>query len=152
MKKLDRSVLPEGVQFDRKEGLYAKLGLSGQLLHLGVYENGQRKPGSWTLDVAPDGSWARAEQVILHEWKEDSSESSDTPLTLQEWARGWVDRIADASKDKPLAQGLVCSFCGKTQREVRKLIAGPGICICDECISLCNELIQEELAKEQKQS
>ncbi|WP_421083037.1 ATP-dependent Clp protease ATP-binding subunit ClpX [Rothia nasimurium] len=39
-----------------------------------------------------------------------------------------------------------CSFCGKTQRQVRKLIAGPNIYICDECIELCNEILEEELA------
>ncbi|MCB1271368.1 MAG: ATP-dependent Clp protease ATP-binding subunit ClpX [Microthrixaceae bacterium] len=42
---------------------------------------------------------------------------------------------------------LKCSFCGKTQRQVRKLIAGPGVYICDECIELCNEIIEEELAE-----
>jgi len=42
---------------------------------------------------------------------------------------------------------LKCSFCGKTQEQVRKLIAGPGVYICDECIELCNEIIEEELYK-----
>ena len=41
---------------------------------------------------------------------------------------------------------LKCSFCGKSQRQVKKLIAGPGVYICDECIDLCNEIIEEELA------
>ncbi len=41
---------------------------------------------------------------------------------------------------------LKCSFCGKSQRQVKKLIAGPGVYICDECIELCNEIIEEELA------
>ena len=41
---------------------------------------------------------------------------------------------------------LLCSFCGKSQRQVKKLIAGPGVYICDECIDLCNEIIDEELA------
>src|SRR5216684_599047 len=41
---------------------------------------------------------------------------------------------------------LLCSFCGKSQRQVKKLIAGPGVYICDECIDLCNEIIEEELA------
>lgn len=40
---------------------------------------------------------------------------------------------------------LLCSFCGKSQRQVKKLIAGPGVYICDECIELCNEIIEEEL-------
>jgi ATP-dependent Clp protease ATP-binding subunit ClpX len=41
---------------------------------------------------------------------------------------------------------LKCSFCGKSQKQVRKLIAGPGVYICDECIELCNEIIEEELS------
>ena len=40
---------------------------------------------------------------------------------------------------------LKCSFCGKSQDQVRKLIAGPGVYICDECIDLCNEILDEEL-------
>ena len=39
---------------------------------------------------------------------------------------------------------LYCSFCGKSQHEVRKLIAGPSVFICDECIELCNDIIREE--------
>ncbi|WP_026530773.1 ATP-dependent Clp protease ATP-binding subunit ClpX [Haematomicrobium sanguinis] len=42
---------------------------------------------------------------------------------------------------------LKCSFCGKSQKQVRKLIAGPGVYICDECIELCNEIVEEELAE-----
>ena len=40
---------------------------------------------------------------------------------------------------------LYCSFCGKSQHEVRKLIAGPSVFICDECVDLCNDIIQEEI-------
>lgn len=43
---------------------------------------------------------------------------------------------------------LVCSFCGKSQREVKKLIAGPSVYICDECVSLCTEIISEETTRE----
>lgn len=43
------------------------------------------------------------------------------------------------------SEQLKCSFCGKSQRQVKKLIAGPGVYICDECIELCNEIIDEEL-------
>ncbi|MBS1847772.1 MAG: ATP-dependent Clp protease ATP-binding subunit ClpX, partial [Actinobacteria bacterium] len=42
---------------------------------------------------------------------------------------------------------LKCSFCGKSQKQVKKLIAGPGVYICDECIDLCTEIIEEELAE-----
>src|SRR5579864_6639818 len=40
---------------------------------------------------------------------------------------------------------LHCSFCGKSQHEVRKLIAGPSVYVCDECVALCNEIIHEEI-------
>src|ERR1051325_4553206 len=50
--------------------------------------------------------------------------------------------MARASEGK---EQLLCSFCGKSQRQVKKLIAGPGVYICDECIDLCNEIIDEEL-------
>ena len=46
--------------------------------------------------------------------------------------------------------GLCCSFCGKSQKEVKKLIAGPTVYICDECISLCNDIIAEEVEKDER--
>jgi ATP-dependent Clp protease ATP-binding subunit ClpX len=49
------------------------------------------------------------------------------------------------ARSKDATGELVCSFCGKGQRQVKKLIAGPGVYICDECIDLCNEIIDEEL-------
>src|SRR5512140_808740 len=45
---------------------------------------------------------------------------------------------------------LTCSFCGKAQKEVKKLIAGPTVYICDECIGLCNDIIAEEIEKEEQ--
>jgi len=53
------------------------------------------------------------------------------------------------SSDRPI---LSCSFCGKSQKEVRKLIAGPTVYICDECISLCNDIIAEELGNQDQGS
>ena len=51
----------------------------------------------------------------------------------------------------PAPEGqLTCSFCGKGQDEVRKLIAGPKVFICDECIDLCNDIIAEEVDQEEK--
>jgi ATP-dependent Clp protease ATP-binding subunit ClpX len=52
-----------------------------------------------------------------------------------------------AKKDEP-NENLFCSFCGKNQKEVKKLIAGPAVYICDECIQLCSEIIEEENEKE----
>ena len=52
-----------------------------------------------------------------------------------------------SDQDNKSADGkiLYCSFCGKSQHEVRKLIAGPSVYICDECVELCNDIIREEL-------
>jgi len=49
------------------------------------------------------------------------------------------------SNDKDIKKkGLRCSFCGKDQDEVKKIITGPGVCICNECIHLCNIILNEE--------
>jgi len=56
-----------------------------------------------------------------------------------------------ASKRNP-GNSLVCSFCGKSQKEVKKLIAGPTVYICDECIGLCNDIIAEEFQSEEQKT
>lgn len=53
--------------------------------------------------------------------------------------------MSDSSKDGDNGKLLYCSFCGKSQHEVRKLIAGPSVFICDECVDLCNDIIREEV-------
>ena len=53
--------------------------------------------------------------------------------------------MSDRSKGSENDKLLYCSFCGKSQHEVRKLIAGPSVFICDECVELCNDIIQEEI-------
>ena len=51
-------------------------------------------------------------------------------------------------KGSPSEKTLHCSFCGKSQHEVKKLIAGPSVFICDECIDLCNDIIRDEVLPE----
>jgi ATP-dependent Clp protease ATP-binding subunit ClpX len=58
--------------------------------------------------------------------------------------------MADRGKRDEYGGNLTCSFCGKSQKEVKKLIAGPGVYICDECIGLCNDIIAEEQDHELK--
>ena len=53
--------------------------------------------------------------------------------------------MSDDSRKGDDGKLLYCSFCGKSQHEVRKLIAGPSVFICDECVELCNDIIREEL-------
>ena len=52
-------------------------------------------------------------------------------------------------RDDHNSGNLNCSFCGKSQKEVKKLIAGPTVYICDECIGLCNDIIAEEVEKDE---
>jgi ATP-dependent Clp protease ATP-binding subunit ClpX len=55
--------------------------------------------------------------------------------------------MSDDDFDKPEEGGklLYCSFCAKSQQEVKKLIAGPSVFVCDECVELCNDIIKEEV-------
>ncbi|QJD29203.1 ATP-dependent Clp protease ATP-binding subunit ClpX [Methylococcus geothermalis] len=53
--------------------------------------------------------------------------------------------MSEEKKNKESGKLLYCSFCGKSQHEVRKLIAGPAVFVCDECVELCNDIIREEL-------
>ena len=69
----------------------------------------------------------------------DSRRVSCRCATLAPREKTSVARPTDSNEQ------LLCSFCGKSQRQVKKLIAGPGVYICDECIDLCNEIIDEEL-------
>ena len=76
--------------------------------------------------------------------RDDGRPHRPDPLTL--------DRTSDSGREESAVakfgdtgELLKCSFCGKSQKQVKKLIAGPGVYICDECIDLCNEIIEEEL-------
>ena len=78
------------------------------------------------------------DSVIVHR----HAERRRTGPSRLERIRGTRRLVARASDGN---EQLLCSFCGKSQRQVKKLIAGPGVYICDECIDLCNEIIDEEL-------
>src|SRR5688572_8128819 len=82
-----------------------------------------------------------------------SSRPARWPTTLAR-SRGPAERqdegltgVDDVAKFGDGGELLKCSFCGKSQKQVKKLIAGPGVYICDECIDLCNEIIEEELSE-----
>ncbi|AKF87466.1 ClpX C4-type zinc finger [Myxococcus fulvus] len=143
--RLDRSCLPEGVSFDRKEGLYAVLGPGDRVVHVGAYEDGKRKPGTWALDVAPDGSWARVERHTVNEWDRSAPGLPyDEEKSLATWGASWIRTIANEMHGFLPGIHLQCSFCEKYQREVRHLIVGNDVRICDECIGLCNGIIKKE--------
>src|SRR5690554_3447069 len=60
--------------------------------------------------------------------------------------------MTDDIKGKSDGKLLYCSFCGKSQHEVRKLIAGPSVFICDECVDLCNDIIREEVQESENKT
>lgn len=60
----------------------------------------------------------------------------------------WSEIVLMARDYTKSNNNLICSFCGKTQDEVRKLVAGPGVYICDECVDLCNDILTEELEEQ----
>src|SRR3954464_14569151 len=72
-------------------------------------------------------------------WQTRLGPSGPAEAQDREGAGGDVAKFGDGG------ELLKCSFCGKSQKQVKKLIAGPGVYICDECIDLCNEIIEEEL-------
>src|SRR6185369_917475 len=87
---------------------------------------------------------------LLHELRRGQGVRHHRPGDRAPLSRGLGDKGKSRYK-KDMARAsegneqLLCSFCGKSQRQVKKLIAGPGVYICDECIDLCNEIIDEEL-------
>ena len=81
-----------------------------------------------------------SEEARVRPWTRSSAKKC-APQTPSPEARRRRVRFGDEKGQ------LKCSFCGKSQEQVRKLIAGPGVYICDECIELCNEIIEEELYK-----
>ena len=70
------------------------------------------------------------------------------------WTKSWFTDLnsergeTDLCSSSLMKRAAEISFCGKTQEQVRKLVAGPGVYICDECIELCNEIIEEEIGEE----
>lgn len=145
-KGLDPSCLPEGVSFDRREGLYAQLGPEGQVLHLGVYDNGQRKYGTWALNVALDGRWARVDRKVTlsQVWTESPSPPGTQKQELQDWLSPWLAKIAGDTHNPTSNVPFFCSFCEKSLVEVRSLIGGANSYICDECVELCNDILREK--------
>src|SRR3954451_16147131 len=72
-------------------------------------------------------------------------QASKLPARKEPAGRSDTEGAIPLARPTESNEQLLCSFCGKSQRQVKKLIAGPGVYICDECIDLCNEIIDEEL-------
>lgn len=143
---IDASVLR-----DDRPDVVATFHPDGQLATLRVEVSADDVTAAILLTLDPGKLEGRAEQ--LHTAVFDPAEPPDeggsyhddsdvevTPaMRYERWVHDWLDRAYDLR----LGVAFVCSFCGKGQQEVAKLIAGPSVFICSECIGLCNEILAE---------
>lgn len=83
----------------------------------------------------------KAIRVTLDPAQAVTTEPMAEDLTLEEWLEGWREQLIQAARPKIFQP--TCSFCGKTDKEVHKIIAGPTVMICNECVSLCSEILSE---------
>jgi len=60
--------------------------------------------------------------------------------------------VKSKTRDKDEGKNRICSFCNKSQKEVKKLIAGPEVYICDNCVTLCNDILKEYFEEEKKKN
>jgi len=136
---IGRDSLPQGYHEDKKEGMHAEFRRDGSLAHYGCYRDG--KPVGWQLYLDQTKSQGSAERRDEERFPDiNDNDGEGDPMPFDDWAQKWIDSISDAG-----SHILKCSFCGKKQTEVRKLIAGPSVYICNECIDLCSEILSEEM-------
>jgi ribosome modulation factor len=119
---------------DRREPLSAEFDDSGELLRFGF----QDATRSISVDVVGRRATTTTTSV------EDFPEEEADVVQLSEWLSGWRDAVRQAANPPTAMPTWACAFCGKTRSEVRKLIAGPSVFICDECVDLCHEIVSEE--------
>lgn len=108
-------------------------------------------------------SFGTTETMALDLWKESARQDGGFKADAFVFeahipAQGRFPSQSEVEKNKSASAGrggdgaeklLYCSFCGKSQHEIKKLIAGPGQYICDECIALCNDIIGEEIYRKE---
>jgi hypothetical protein len=138
MMKLDSSILPEGYGTGVENGLNARFHRDGSLAFYGNYRNGV--PKGWVLTVNEHGTEAAVELREEHHYPdEEEGEAPSDEAAFRVWVEHWIGEVHSES-----LFSISCSFCGKKQHEVKKLIAGPKTYICNECIGLCNDILAEE--------
>ena len=119
---LDRQWL--GPEFESLPGLFADFDTTGKLRRFG------RRDERTEIEVIVEPPGATTREV------------ADEELLPEEWLEGWRHTLLEQARPKEFKP--TCSFCGKTREEVRKLIAGPTVMICNECVDLCAEILSEE--------
>lgn len=136
--KIDKSMLPEGFNTVEKEGLYAEFHDNGSLAYAGCYREGV--PVGWTLNLKENMLEGVAELRDINRFPDDKEDAAkDDPEAFKKWVLDWISAIHETA-----VLSRHCAFCRKRQDQVRRLIAGPGVYICDECVDLCHEIVSEE--------
>ena len=87
------------------------------------------------MKVMKNVDWKKVIKVLAKIQQTEGKDDEELNKLLDKW---------EVVYDDVFKEPLKCSFCNKTQHEVRKLIAGPGVYICDECVELCCEILDEE--------
>lgn len=118
-------------------GLYAVADENGLLMDCTIYSNGRPKK---SISFSTSESVATVMTFIQ---QSGTAESETSRLQYYEELQERLTQFLSELQDKPSHLG--CSFCQRTQLEVRKLIAGPGIYICDECVRLCMDIVEDEV-------
>lgn len=154
---MDASLLQPGFSTEVRDGFYARFDWDGTLQHFGCYLQGRPVGPMLTLEAAK--RTAHVEKSLgcfppdgpsLRDFEDDDEfstpdEERSEEEEFQEWVSDWIQEIY-REHERRQAGTLTCSFCGKTREQVRKLIAGPTVYICDECVDLCQEILAEERA------
>ena len=120
-----------GDDFKSDDRLHAEFGPTGELLSFGFASETR----TLLVDVA------RRRACDTKTTIEDFPEEEADEVSFASWMEGWRDGMSLAAR--PAETEWRCAFCGKSRQEVRKLIAGPSVFICDECVDLCHEILEE---------
>jgi hypothetical protein len=142
MARIDRDFLDVELTEAPLDGPYAEFGPGGEVLSFGWYRGGE--PLGQSLHLVPGrraGYLEQRQRFAFAPAPEQDERTADQ--AYEAWVRGALAQIVESGRSAVHA-GLSCSFCGKGQREVRKLIAGPQVYICDECIGLCVDILATE--------
>jgi hypothetical protein len=127
-----------------REGLVAEVDDGGNLVHFGFYAHGELEVGA---TIAPGEPRGHAVYRRIERSPECDDRAGGLPLGLsaEELFRVWLDGVIASVRVAASGRtSIFCSFCGKAQKEVKKIIAGPSVYICNECIALCNQILAEE--------
>jgi hypothetical protein len=145
MHQLDARMLRHGYTTTNPKGDYAEFYPDGQIARFGRTTT---EGDTLTLFLEPARQGGRVERTLHFREQEDIGagifEYDEEPDQFGNWVSHWVDEIYTFGR-----KGFFCSFCGKGQHEVTRLIAGPQVLICNECVALCNEILTEESGSSQ---